>query len=70
MQQADGNSGYSLTSQGQAVAGVQGSLVSTQRPPTWIAQRHSSAVDTGDELCVIGCCGLRLHLTRPRPTSH
>jgi len=69
MQQADGNSAHSPTSQGPVV-GVQGSPVNMQRPPTRITQGHSSAADTRDELYVIGCCGLRLHLTRPQPTPH
>ena len=69
MQQADDNSADSPTSQGHVV-GVQGSPVNMQSPPTRITQGHTSAADTGDELYVIGCCGLRLHLTRPRPTSH
>jgi len=69
MPQADGNSAHSPTPQGPVV-GVQCPPVNMQRPPTRITQEHSSAADTGDELYVIGCCGLRLHLTRRRPTLH
>ncbi|OJA08636.1 hypothetical protein AZE42_06960 [Rhizopogon vesiculosus] len=66
LQQASGNAVNGQTSQGQAVAEVQGSQVATQGPPTQIAQGQHSTADSGEPVFAIGCCGLVFHLAHRR----
>jgi hypothetical protein len=61
MQQAGGNAGDSSTSQGQAMAGAQGSQVHTTGQTSHATLLQNPPPDTGlgeSPLYVIGCCGL------------
>ncbi|KAG2033890.1 hypothetical protein BDR03DRAFT_966414 [Suillus americanus] len=51
----------SSTQQSQAVAGPQGSQVEGQSTP--MTQAKKTGADTGESLCVIGCCGLWVRLS-------
>ncbi|KAJ8586304.1 WD40 repeat-like protein [Rhizopogon salebrosus TDB-379] len=71
MQQVGGNAGDSSTSQGQAVAGAQGSQVHMTAQTSHATQLHNSSPDAGlreSPLYVIGCCGLLFRFDCHRST--
>jgi hypothetical protein len=63
MEQAGGNAGDGSTSQGQAMAGAQGSQVHTTGQTSHATQLQSSATDAGKPSSYeMGCCGFVVNL--------